>query len=249
MLFVVEHQHPLIPGERTDIMTKQKLPPSGGSSDQPQGEVCPPVSTGGGVSFKTCSKCGMDKPVSSFHRQNRVRSGLQPMCIACKKAYRDATHEAHLRRGHEYQRRANEKIRTRKAQHHATNKLTINAARTARLSDQYRNDPSHRILKCLRVRLNKALTRGDKQQTTLALLGCTVQELWAHLASLFETGMTRENYGQWHVDHIRPCASFNLADQDQQKECFHWTNLQPLWAADNLKKWAHYNHQQKETTQ
>ena len=49
-------------------------------------------------------------------------------------------------------------------------------------------------------------------------------------------GMTWENYGEWHLDHMRPCASFNLEDPEEQKKCFHWTNLQPLWAKDNLAK-------------
>ena len=48
--------------------------------------------------------------------------------------------------------------------------------------------------------------------------------------------MTKENYGEWHVDHIKPCASFDLTDPEQQAICFHYTNLQPLWAVDNIKK-------------
>jgi hypothetical protein len=48
--------------------------------------------------------------------------------------------------------------------------------------------------------------------------------------------MSWNNHGQWHIDHVRPCSSFNLLNPEEQQQCFHYTNLQPLWAADNLSK-------------
>lgn len=71
---------------------------------------------------------------------------------------------------------------------------------------------------------------------TIDLLGCTGAELASHLSSMFEPGMTLDNHGEWHIDHIIPIASFDLTDPEQLKACFHYTNLQPLWAADNLSK-------------
>lgn len=63
-----------------------------------------------------------------------------------------------------------------------------------------------------------------------------------HLESLFKTGMSWENYGPvWHVDHIKPCALFDLTDPEQQRICFHWTNLQPLFALDNMRKSDSYD--------
>ena len=69
-------------------------------------------------------------------------------------------------------------------------------------------------------------------------LGCAINELKEHLKSMFVEGMTWENHAQdgWHIDHIKPCYTFDLRDPKQQKECFHYTNLQPLWWYDNLKK-------------
>jgi hypothetical protein len=60
--------------------------------------------------------------------------------------------------------------------------------------------------------------------------------LKGYLAGKFKDGMTWENHGEWHIDHIKPCASFNLLDEGEQKKCFHYTNLQPLWASENLSK-------------
>lgn len=83
---------------------------------------------------------------------------------------------------------------------------------------------------------------GEKEGTVGELLGCPVVWLEAWLESLFKPGMSWENYGPvWHIDHIKPCAAFNLTDPEQQRICFHWTNLQPLFALDNLRKSDNYD--------
>lgn len=64
------------------------------------------------------------------------------------------------------------------------------------------------------------------------------KQLKKHLEIKFTKGMSWENYGKWHVDHIKPCAKFDLTKESEQRKCFHYTNLQPLWAIDNFKKGA-----------
>ena len=102
----------------------------------------------------------------------------------------------------------------------------------------YQNNIQHRLGTLLRSRTHKkiALHGGSKSVGTIELLGCTVVELTSRFEALFTPGMTWENMGEWHIDHIRPCASFDLTDPEQQRQCFHYTNLQPLWAEDNLRK-------------
>lgn len=105
--------------------------------------------------------------------------------------------------------------------------------------------PEDRLLSALRRRLVEAVRqkRGHKSANTVALLGCTIPELRARLESLFAPGMSWDNYGPltWHIDHIKPCAKFDLTQPDQQRACFHYTNLQPLWAGDNILKGDKYD--------
>jgi len=113
--------------------------------------------------------------------------------------------------------------------------------RLAEFRARVHNDPVFAARVNLSTRIAHALRRNHgirKSQKTLDLLGCSLVELRSHLEAKFQPGMSWDNYGAWHVDHIRPCASFDLSDPAQQRVCFHYTNLQPLWASDNFHKSA-----------
>ena len=99
-----------------------------------------------------------------------------------------------------------------------------------------KNNINTRITYNLRARLHKALHRNQKINTTIKLLGCDVNFLKIYLKNLFSDGMTWENYGKWEIDHIVPCSSFDLSKPEEQRRCFHYTNLQPLWENENIKK-------------
>ena len=92
----------------------------------------------------------------------------------------------------------------------------------------------------MRARVYKAMKGVKKSQKTMDLIGCDSDHLRIYIASLFKPGMSWDNHGRgegkWNIDHIKPCAKFNLIDTEQQKACFHYTNLQPMWHTDNMKK-------------
>ena len=98
------------------------------------------------------------------------------------------------------------------------------------------SDPVFRMMENIRRRIQLAYKNHYKSKSTMELLGCTGEELAQHLEKQFQEGMTHENHGEWHIDHIKPIASFDLSNPKEAEECFHYTNLQPLWAEDNLKK-------------
>jgi hypothetical protein len=80
-----------------------------------------------------------------------------------------------------------------------------------------------------------------KKKHTMEYLGCSIEKLREHLEKQFTAGMSWENQGIWHVDHVRPCSSFNLATEEEKHKCFHYTNLQPLWGDENMSKNASYD--------
>lgn len=104
-------------------------------------------------------------------------------------------------------------------------------------------DVAFKILCYLRTRIYRAVTGLKKSIKTRELIGMDLQEFKIYLRGQFSPGMTWENYGPiWHIDHIRPCASFDLTNAAQQRECFNWSNCQPLFAEDNLRKGDRVSH-------
>jgi site-specific DNA-cytosine methylase len=100
------------------------------------------------------------------------------------------------------------------------------------------NLPQQRLSVTLRARMRSAIKTGQKSGSAVRDLGCSTKDLVQHIESLWLPGMSWDNYGfyGWHIDHIKPLASFDLSDRNQFLEAAHYSNLQPLWAVDNLKK-------------
>ena len=98
------------------------------------------------------------------------------------------------------------------------------------------NDPVFAITGRLRCRITNVLRGHSKSASTAELTGCTWKELMDHIEKQFKEGMSWDNRHLWHVDHILPCASFDLSKPEEQRKCFHFSNLQPLWAKENLSK-------------
>ena len=103
--------------------------------------------------------------------------------------------------------------------------------------------PQYRIACNIRSRVSKVLQKNIKTGSAIRDLGCSISDLKKHLESQFTEGMSWDNYGShgWHIDHVKPLSRFNLNNKEQFKEACHYSNLQPLWAEDNLSKGAKYD--------
>lgn len=157
-----------------------------------------------------------------------------------QKKYRVKHRQKYCRYQRNYRLRHLEDCVERDCAYRQKNKAKLREYYRVRQAFRLKSDVSFRLLQRLRNRIWDALKGRSKEKSLKCLLGCTLTELISHLEIRFEPGMSWENYGLhgWHIDHIRPCASFDLTDPEQQKACFHYTNLQPLWAKDNLRKGA-----------
>jgi hypothetical protein len=117
------------------------------------------------------------------------------------------------------------------------NKEKITEYNRSYSSNRYKTDSDFRLRVNLRNRLRLALKTYKKSNSTINLTGCSLEFLKSHLFDKFKNGMNWENYGkEWCVDHVIPCCSFDLSKEDDQRKCFHYLNLQPLWNIENLKK-------------
>lgn len=159
------------------------------------------------------------------------------------KKWAEASREKRLKYLKEYREKNPFKSIKHKKDYYEKNKKEIIRRLQERYNQKYHSDLEFKITCALRRRVLTALKNNSKHKPAIDLLGCSIASLKSHLESKFKPGMTWENYGikGWHIDHIRPCASFNLTKPEEQNKCFHYTNLQPLWAKENYSKGVKYS--------
>jgi hypothetical protein len=167
--------------------------------------------------------------IASYYRNRETK-------LAYREAYYQQNKDEILEYHFKYRRENKDRLQEYFKQHYQQNKNKINAY----LRKRRRENKHVRMRENLQKRITGALKGVPKTGTTMELIGCTVSELKKHIEKQFRPGMNWDNWtvDGWHLDHIRPCASFDLTDPEQQKECFHYTNLQPLWGEENLRKGA-----------
>lgn len=173
--------------------------------------------------MKRCSKCAVEKLESEFNF--RQPGKLTARCKSCLNS-----------KSKEWRQKHPEHIRLYNQKWHRNNRAYLNDY----VSRRCNINPEIRLRKALASRVIKALKGINKSNKTMELVGCSIEQLREWLEAQFSPGMTWQNHGVrgWHIDHIRPCSSFDLTDYSQQRMCFNFTNLQPLWAGDNRSKGA-----------
>lgn len=214
---------------------------------------------------KTCYRCQQVKPIVEFYH-DKAKDWTENQCIECKrkvgrqyyydnrlrvrererlpetKEKRRAYANKRYKEDEEYRERA--KANRKRSSDKPENKKKALDRQRKRRQERYKTDYEFRLRGSLRSRLRHALRYVGVKKTSKYndLIGCDKKELTLYLESRWLTDMTWDNYGhgkgKWVVDHIIPVAAFDLMNPEDQKKCFHYTNLQPLWWEDNMSKGA-----------
>lgn len=191
---------------------------------------------------KQCNKCNITKSINEFNSQKNGKFGKESICKECRKLYQKIyriNNKQKIKDGQKkYEQENKKKIALRKKKYREKNKEMILEKNKKWKHKKYHSDINYKIECILRARLYKSLSKIKKTNKTVSLLGCSVDDFKLHIEKQFKKDMSWDNWSHetWHIDHIRPISSYNLSDPEQQKECFHYTNLQPLYASENLRK-------------
>lgn len=187
---------------------------------------------------KYCKHCQVEH---SFTKEFWQRIETSPRCKLKMKSdnakWREENSERHRALVKAWRLDNPEKVKEHKKVSFQRNKAKIVAQHNDYCKHRRETDIQYHLAFNLRRRLNVALRKNYKAGSAVSDLGCSMEQFKLYLESKFQAGMTWDNYGkEWHIDHIRPLANYDLTDRQVFLQLAHYTNLQPLWAADNIRK-------------
>lgn len=208
------------------------------------------------MNSKICTKCKETRLSTEFYKDDRHSDGLFSQCVVCMNIYK----RKHYQKSYQKYREISKKYRqnNKKERKDWLEKTKVknkqvaliykqkNKEKIVKYNLEYRKRPkteTQKLLINIRTRINRALKQNYKNTTTKELLGCSIVFLKQYLEARFLKGMNWNNHSRtgWHIDHIRPCDSFDLSKPLEQRKCFSYHNLQPLWATVNLTKGKTYD--------
>lgn len=192
----------------------------------------------------TCVKCLKDKNLDEFHKMKTSKLGYRSICKECRKIDTNQYQlkykkEISIRRKKIYiKNKTNMRIvgNIRNRKYYQKHKKRILKNTILYIKAKLKTDINFKLKHYLRTRLRGALKNNWKKGSAVRDLGCSIEKFKLWLEMNWQEGMSWDNQGDWHIDHIMPLASFNLQDRKELLKAVHFSNLQPLWAEDNLRK-------------
>lgn len=202
--------------------------------------------------MKTCTKCDINKYLDCFVKNKRQKDGYHYICKECHLSYKNQNKDKIKEKQKSWLLNNKQYIKEYNSKYNTENTLKKQASLKKWWSanpdyhktwkkEKYKKDINFKIKSNLRTRFYHVVINQFKIKSILDLIGCNVDYLKQHLESQFKPEMNWENHGEiWEIDHIKPCASFDLTDIEQQKQCFHYTNLQPLFKTSGIAEKFNY---------
>lgn len=198
--------------------------------------------------MKVCVKCNQEKASMYFSKHCSTLDGLRNSCKECNELYKKQYRKVHSEkikhynelnkeRTKQWRKKNSVKLKEAARIYYDNNRDKIRSSKREYTRNRRNFSPLFKFSENVRklignsFKFSKGQKKGKKTET---MLGCTIPELREHLAKQFKDGMTFENHGQWHIDHRIPLASAKT--QEEVEKLCHYTNLQPLWASDNIRK-------------
>ena len=202
---------------------------------------------------KKCRECGKTKSLEEYYKHKRGKYGRRTKCKECVKVYNKAYRESEAgkakrkaynqsEKGKAYNKaymKAYEQSEAGKACRKAADKKYYQsevgkAKRKANHKNRYDNDPIFKLHHLLRSGFGIWIKGNTKTCKTEQYVCCSYNELLDHLESQFDEGMSWENQGEWHIDHFKAQSRFDPTIEEEAYMCWHYTNLQPMWASENI---------------
>lgn len=177
------------------------------------------------IKDKKCSRCNLIKLPEEFYLLKRNKDGYTNNCKTCVNKKRQEQYIKHK-----------ERIKQRSALYYLKNKTLVISKQLERQKERLKTDDFYKLQRNLRNRLYYALKNKEWRKNThfTEYIGCEREILISHIELQFQSGMTWDNYGLWEIDHIKPLA--NASTEEELYNLCHYTNFQPLWKLDNVKK-------------
>jgi hypothetical protein len=184
---------------------------------------------------KVCNSCGEEKNLLDFHK-GKTKDGYQYKCKVCKKKYSEINVEKENNRKRTWAKNNQKKVKESKKKYYSNNKEKELFRNNEYTNIRKKTDIIYKLACISRTRLINFLEvkKITKKNNTFNYIGCTPLFLKKYLEDQFIDGMSWDNHGKWHIDHIIPLASAETEEDIYRLS--HYTNLQPLWAEDNWRK-------------
>lgn len=190
--------------------------------------------------MKKCIKCNIEKQFIEFNKSSSSKDGLRNTCKNCRKEYDKKHYENIKEKKQEYYKNNSNKIKQNTKEYRLKNTEYKPKVNKQYFKEYFKKrrliDPLFKLRCNTRARIIQSIKNNgySKKSKSYQILGCTFEEFKMHLENQFTKGMNWENQGKWHLDHIYPVSL--ATDEKHLIQLNHYTNFQPLWAIDNIKK-------------